>query len=527
MGGHEFEDTEELVTHLFPPRADLNDLYQKIFPQGPESLIMSELNKFKGTKQPEQKWYRPLVELLGNIQEKLVVNKESVLGNMAFHVYDKLMGEQGTAAGALKPDIVGLCGPLDQSKPLFWWEVVIPIEVKDDLNGAYSQMLTYMRAVFSSQHRLFVVGLIFSPKDFIISWIVATRAGIHRGKKLKLDDTYTLLSLVQFLDGMRHCNNAWDAGFDPSCNGKSIHVPEVGGGQIINFHCQRETLHGRATEAYEANIEGGPWAQEPVDALYTPGLTPRHITRGALKGSRSGKNTPVNSRGNSRAPSRVRNERSGNNTGEDDAVVDTQGPGQALGANNEGGLDPAIKMKPVIRPQEVATDTSKHMEVPEERLDFMDGTPLRHRHHLHIPGNDRMQKPDWGLVLVKLYWATIPQRGSEPHGETAMYKAAGCVAKSVEDSRTPSNFPFGLPIVVFTGPLPAASTTLMQNLHEGSMAASAERSAGEPKYTPRARHATVLKTIGQPLLDCPGPQALFQAIADAIVGKIVHELHVQ
>ncbi|KAF8257129.1 hypothetical protein EI94DRAFT_1709543 [Lactarius quietus] len=102
-----------------------------------------------------ERWlYEPLTHLLNSIiaTANCILTGPRYLKALCFHPYDVDMQDTLNSHKPLKPDILGLLDPLTphtqapKERKIYWNEVVVSIEVKNDLTDTIKQLATYARS---------------------------------------------------------------------------------------------------------------------------------------------------------------------------------------------------------------------------------------------------------------------------------------------------------------------------------------------------------------------------------------------
>jgi hypothetical protein len=252
------------------------NLLQTVCPETSSASVLKDLQKkkigpaFEGFlksdgKPGERGYYKPFANLFAQVQTctaKYVPNCYHAKHTM--YVYDKPVAESVDRAPALKLDLVLA---LKRATRLFWRDILIPVEVKDNWSDMLQQALTYGRAVFYAQERKWVLCLLFHWADRKVRFCFCSRNGVISTPSYSLDDMDGFKATVQGFVGILSLKDEAAAGILPS---ETIQewLRGLTGKTYIEGEClsKRITVRGRGTKVAD-------FVEQRVNSAVIPALS--------------------------------------------------------------------------------------------------------------------------------------------------------------------------------------------------------------------------------------------------------------
>lgn len=421
------------------------------------------------SSRPENLFYDPVVDLLNEIVS--LVNKKNLGGNILKTLHFKVHGRQifdGDGVGKLKPDIIGYhrtpssSVPTDSASHDFYWDqIFIPVEVKSSYDMARRQLHTYVRSIWSSQPRHFVLGLLYNHRTSKF-WLVIYRRGHVWATKpwsLKKDDG--IVNMVALFIGMGSWDRWTQAGFDETTDGTHLCTPSLGIVTIESILCARWCVVGRATRVYTVKL--------PIPGSERKAISPPQTPRMPLR----------------RSLRLLSNAKGGSSTSRSSATPSVS----RISEDQTSQLD-------------VAKLSLQNGDVKQSSKDAEFYSKFRYS----AAGRYTVQKevapakcPPKPVFVVKEWFDR-----SEFPTESSMYAAVGALLPEGRDN-VAASIPIGVPAILSTAPVDFSieDAPLFPN---------------EKFYRPFMR--TVFADVGLPLSETKGPRQLVAVLYDAMLGHL-------
>ncbi|KIJ41909.1 hypothetical protein M422DRAFT_31551, partial [Sphaerobolus stellatus SS14] len=237
-----------------PNDQDLDRIVKKAFPN------IKKLGGFpKSTL--ERDFYIPLKKRLNAVKtamEACGLLKDSIYKDIQFEEWTGEMVEGLEKDEPLQPDLIAR-DKSRQGLSAHWAEIELGVEVKNSWPDLIAQASTYARCLFSLQRsRRSVVMLFFNFTSLELRFGLYTPAWLCVSKtSLKLTKSGpNIKSFIRQMARIYICKDRVSAGFDPSCNNKSIYIPTLG---LYNFEenlCYRSSVRGRRTRVDIVRLAG-------------------------------------------------------------------------------------------------------------------------------------------------------------------------------------------------------------------------------------------------------------------------------
>jgi hypothetical protein len=182
------------------------------------SPVRNAAGKFVSTTVPagERGHYQPFVDIFLAVRKSFQAASNNAAGfhlNHVMFVYDRPIADSVGGAAKLKPDVV-LAAARDTS--LFWRDILIPVEVKNDWRELLKQALTYIRAVFAKQDRYYVPCILYNFTQKAVRFCFGTRSGVISSPMFRLTTNQGFTAFVGGLVGILSLKDEAAAGIQPS-----------------------------------------------------------------------------------------------------------------------------------------------------------------------------------------------------------------------------------------------------------------------------------------------------------------------
>ncbi|KAF8272962.1 hypothetical protein EI94DRAFT_1717113 [Lactarius quietus] len=213
----------DLTAERAPLQADPNDV-QRVIDYLRDNCNVTHVTLFNGGNSTEdaprfpsdgfgaERWsYEPLTHLLNSIiaAANWILTGPCYLKALRFHPYGVDMRDTLNLHKPLKPDILGLLDPLTphtqtlKERKIYWNEVAVYIEVKNDLTEMIKQLAMYARNHLAlNRRRSFSIAMSFNHKTMKLGFLCFHRSGISASPQLKLNGENGFRSFVEHLVGL-------------------------------------------------------------------------------------------------------------------------------------------------------------------------------------------------------------------------------------------------------------------------------------------------------------------------------------
>ncbi len=231
---------------------DLKTTLEHLTDEGESSSTDPRLPKKGFHSEPSS--YDPLVQLLNKIIDaasKHIPPSWSPLRQLRFHRFGKEVKETYGSQKGLKPDGVGILGPLPTStRELSWEHIEVAIESKRGVMEMVRQSGTYARCcLIGNQRRFFslVIGFNFSTLEAYV--FLFHRSGLSSSRPLKVTTQEGFEGLVRHIVGILSVKDEAAYCLDTT---RFQNMFRINGSlyELVRLIYVRDSLRGRATVVY-------------------------------------------------------------------------------------------------------------------------------------------------------------------------------------------------------------------------------------------------------------------------------------
>ena len=253
--------TADLTAHGAPLHADENNV-QKVLDhlrdngvtQG--TLIGDADSTMHAPRLPpegfttETKSYGALTHLLDIVVRTAnsCLTGQRYLETLRFYPHDAEMGDKVNSGSPLKPDILGLLH--SRTPKIFWRDVAIFVEVKNQLVDAVNQLAMYARSHLTLvRRRSFSIAMHFDHKELTLRFFCFHRSGLCGSLPLRFKDEDGFRSVVEHMVGIMSIRDEAAFGLDVT-RIEDVYRLDNHNYEIVRTIQLRESVRGHSTVVY-------------------------------------------------------------------------------------------------------------------------------------------------------------------------------------------------------------------------------------------------------------------------------------